>query len=251
MTLTLLGALLIGLTLGLLGSGGSILTVPVLVYVAREPEKLAIAESLLIVGAVAAAGAWLSARRGQVVGRAVLAVGVPGMAGAWAGGWISRGVDARVQLATLAVLMLVAAVSMLRRSRYRPPAGGRVAAPVLALQGVALGAVTGFVGVGGGFLIVPVLVLASGLSMSEAIGTSLAVIALNALAGFAGHVPGLALLGLQVSWPLVSLFVAFGVAGVWAGQVAGRHLPQERLRQAFAAFLLALGAWMLVERTAW
>jgi uncharacterized protein len=246
MTATVMGALIIGLTLGLLGSGGSILTVPVLVYLAGEPEKLAIAESLLIVGVIATVGAGLAARRRQVVWRAVAAVGVPGMAGAWLGAWGSRMVDARLQLAALAVLMLVSAGLMLRRQEDRSPAASpTAAAPWLAVQGLALGAVTGFVGVGGGFLIVPVLVLASGLSIGGAVGTSLAIIALNAYTSFLGHLPGLAPLGLRVSWSLVAIFVGCGVAGVWVGQAIGHRLPQHHLRRAFALFLLGLGGWMI------
>lgn len=161
MSLALLGALLIGLSLGLLGSGGSILTVPVLVYLLGEPPKQAIAESLLIVGGIALLGAVPYALRGLVDFRNVLFFGLPGMAGTYFGAWLSRFVSGQVQLLTFALVMLLAAYFMARPLPLKRQEGGRKPWKIV-LDGLFVGALTGFVGVGGGFLIVPALVLLGG-----------------------------------------------------------------------------------------
>ncbi|MEO1086681.1 MAG: sulfite exporter TauE/SafE family protein, partial [Acidobacteriota bacterium] len=173
MTLAWIGALAIGLSLGALGSGGSILTVPVLVYLVGQDEKTAIAGSLFIVGAIATAGGAQFAVRRLVSWRSVVLFGLPGMAGTLAGAWLGGLVSGTVQLGVFAMVMLLAAGLMFRppvgdTAESAPRAGGRVA-----LDGLAVGVLTGFVGVGGGFLIVPALVLLGGLSMHLAVGTSL------------------------------------------------------------------------------
>ena len=161
-----LGALVVGLSLGLLGSGGSILTVPVLIFLVGEPEKVAIAESLAIVGGIALVGSLPFAVRKLIDWRSVAFFGVPGMAGAYLGALLSRYVSGGFQLALFALIMLVAAFFM-----FRPPAVPRSAAAAprrpwkIGLDGLVVGVLTGFVGVGGGFLIVPALVLLGGLSM--------------------------------------------------------------------------------------
>ena len=260
----LLGALAIGLSLGLLGSGGSILTVPVLVYLVGQEEKTAIAGSLFIVGAIALAGGLLYARKGAVDWRSVVFFGLPGMAGTWGGAWLSRFVSGPFQLAVFAAVALVAAALMLR-----PPAGlaaapgGAVATPgptgstdparsrrrravwKIALDGLAVGALTGFVGVGGGFLIVPALVLVGGLPMALAVGTSLLVIALKSFTGFAGYLEVLAGLGLALDWRVIGLVTGVGVVGSFAGRAVGSRVPQERLRRIFAFFLVAVALFVL------
>ncbi|MDX1383971.1 MAG: sulfite exporter TauE/SafE family protein [Thermoanaerobaculia bacterium] len=241
-----LGALAIGLSLGLLGSGGSILTVPVLVYLVGEPEKVAIAESLAIVGLIAAAAAVPNARRGLVRWRTVLLFGVPGMAGSYLGAAAARYVDAAVQLSLFAAIMLLAAVLMFRPPRLAADEGA-AARPVakIALEGLLVGLVTGLVGVGGGFLIVPALVLLGGLPIHTAIGTSLVIIALKSLAGFLKYRDVLAGLELTLDWSVIAGISAVGFAGTLAGAVLARRLPRALLQRVFAAFLVAMGAFIL------
>jgi len=245
--LTWLGALAIGLSLGLLGSGGSILTVPVLIFLAGEPEKVAIAESLAIVGGIAMIGALPLARRRLVHWRSVAFFGVPGMAGAYLGAALSRYVSGTVQLALFAVIMLVASGLM-----FRPPAlsrGGEAERPralwKIGTEGLVVGVLTGFVGVGGGFVIVPALVLLGGLPMHLAVGTSLVIIALKSFAGFAKYLDVLASMGLAVDWQLIGMITAVGAAGTLLGNWIGGRVPQQRLREVFAAFLVVMGAFVL------
>lgn len=241
----LLGAVIVGLTLGLLGSGGSILCVPVLVYLAGLPEKTAIVSSLAIVGAIAAAGAFDNVRHGTVSVRHLLWFGLPGMAGTWLGAQVSAWVPGSVQLLVFALVMLLAAIFMLR-SRGSEPAG-RAAPGRLVASGVVVGAMTGFVGVGGGFLIVPALVFFGGMAMQGAVGTSLAIIALNAAAGFAGHYLLFEDGGLELDWTLIGVFIAVGVIGSLLGGRLGRKLPQQILRRVFAVALILIAVFMIVE----
>ncbi len=200
MWLAWIGALAIGLSLGLLGSGGSIITVPVLVYLVGQPEKIAIAGSLGVVGTIALVGALQNAARGRVEWRSVAWFGLPGMVGTYAGAWLSGYVTGAVQLTVFALVMLAAAVMMFRRSSYVPQAGSSRPLGKVVADGLAVGALTGFVGVGGGFLILPALVLLGGLGMHVAIGTSLAIIALNAFTGFFKHLHLLSAQGLSLDW---------------------------------------------------
>jgi uncharacterized membrane protein YfcA len=182
-----IGAILIGLSLGLLGSGGSILTVPILVYLVKHPEKQSIAESLAIVGAIALFGAIRSAIKKQVVWRAVGWFGLPGIGGSLLGAYLARFIAGEVQIAMLGVIMLVAAARMAMTTAAKDAIAEqpRVAPPwLLVLVGFGLGLVTGLVGIGGGFLIVPALVLLAGVPMKLAVGTSLALIVLNCAVGF-------------------------------------------------------------------
>lgn len=241
-----LGAISIGLSLGLLGSGGSILTVPVLVYLVGQDEKVAIAGSLAVVGTIALAGALQYLRSGQVDWRNVGWFGVPGMAGTWLGAMIAAYVSGLVQLALFAGVMLLAAVMMLRgngisgATEHAPRAHWKIAA-----DGLAVGALTGLVGVGGGFLIVPALVLLGGLSMHRAVATSLVIIALKSYSGFIKYLSVLDSQGLQLDWPTLGIVTGLGIAGSWAGnQLAGR-IPQKTLRKIFGAFLILMGAYIL------
>lgn len=239
--LALLGALLVGATLGLLGSGGSILTVPVLVYLADQPEKVAIAGSLLIVGAIALVGAIDHFRHGRVSLRHLLWFGVPGMIGTWVGAVLSAFVPGTVQLFVFALVMVVAAVFMLRGFKAKT---AHAPAWTLALNGVLVGAMTGFVGVGGGFLIVPALVFFGGLAMHDAVGTSLAIIVLNTLSGFIKHFDLLTERGLALDWKLITVFVAIGIIGSLVGARVGRRLPQQTLRKIFAIGVLAVAGFI-------
>lgn len=242
----LLGALAIGLSLGLLGSGGSILTVPVLHYLVGQPEKLAIGGSLLVVGLIAAAATVPYALSRQVDWRNVAWFGLPGMVGAWLGATLARWVPGPVQLVLFAIVMLIAAWRMLRgavvqRADHEPHRAAVIAG------GLGVGTLSGLVGVGGGFLIVPALVLLAGVPMASAVGTSLAVISLNAVTGFAKYVGVLADESLELDWPVLLAVAAIGIVGSFAGHRLGRRLPQATLRRVFGVFLVVMGLFIAVD----
>jgi len=243
----LIGAVGIGVSLGLLGSGGSILTVPALVFLVGEPEKLAIAESLGIVGTIAGISAIEHLRRGNVDWRSVALVGPAAMAGSYGGAWGSQFVSGRAQLLLFAAVMLVAAYRMFasaRRAQLKPK--HRRPACLFGV-GIALGLLSGMVGVGGGFLIVPALVLLGGLTMATAVGSSLVVICLSSLTGFIKQDHLLHVHGTALHWHVLALFIVIGALGSVAIQPVGRKLPQATLKQAYSimVLLMSMDVWSL------
>ena len=238
-------AALMGLLLGLLGGGGSILTVPVLVYVAGYEAKQAVAMSLAIVAIVSSVGAAGHWRAGRVRVRTAVAFAAVAMAGAFGGARLAELVSGAVQLVLLATVMLIAAVLMLVR---RVPAAGaeRPAREhgllTVGATGVCVGVLTGLVGIGGGFLIVPALVILLGLPMKEAVGTSLLVITLNAAAGFAGYLGRV-----EVPWDFLAAFTAVAIGGIVAGTRLVQHVPTASLRRGFAVFLIVVGVFVLYQ----
>lgn len=241
-----LAAIAVGVSLGLLGSGGSILTVPILVYLVEEPEKVAIAESLAIVGTIAAAAVVPFAVKKRVEWRTVALFGVPGMAGAYLGAGLSKFLPGSVQLLAFAVVLLVAALIMLRPPPSTQSTGSRRhGTAIIMLEGLFVGVVTGLVGVGGGFLIVPALVLLGGLTMHQAVGTSLAIIALKSATGFYKYLDVLSQADLSVSWNIVFLFAALGIVGSFAGGAIAHRLPQLVLQRVFAVLLIAMGLFII------
>jgi uncharacterized membrane protein YfcA len=236
-------AITIGISLGFFGGGGSILTVPLLVYVFGLDPKQAIASSLLVVGAASAFAALQHARAGNVDGRAGLAFGTAGMLGAYAGGRASAWVDGALLLVLFASMMILTAMAMWRGRRAPAGAGaGRPALARLAAQGLGVGLFTGLVGAGGGFLIVPALVLWAGLPMPTAVGTSLLVIVLNSAAGFAGYARHV-----DVDTTLVAAITATAIGGSFVGARLARRVDPNSLRRAFAGFVLAMAAVILVR----
>ncbi|HIG73218.1 MAG TPA: hypothetical protein EYQ24_01165 [Bacteroidetes bacterium] len=248
MLYALLGAVAIGLVLGLLGSGGSILTVPVLVYLAHEPDKVAIAESLAIVGAIAAVGALPYAKQKLVDWHSVLYFGVPGILGTYGGAALSKWIPGAIQLALFAVVMILAAGLMFRGKKVDDSAE-RVRQPLwlIGVEGLFVGVLTGLVGVGGGFLIVPALVLLGGLSMRLAVGTSLLIIAAKSAAGFYKYTDVLAEAGQAVDWTLIGIFAVIGIAGSFVGNALSQRVPQAQLKRGFALFLVVMGGFILVR----
>lgn len=241
------GALAIGISLGLLGSGGSILTVPVLVYLVGQDEKVAIAGSLFIVGSIAAAGSLQFLRSRLVQWRSVVVFGVPGMLGTWLGAWLATYVPGITQLALFAVVMLLASWLMLRpldleHAEHRERALWKIAG-----DGLIVGVITGLVGVGGGFLIVPALVLLGGLTMHQAVATSLVIIALKSFSGFYKYLDVLEQQSLQLDWPTLWLVTVIGVIGSFAGAAAAKRVPQAKLKTAFGYFLIVMGIYILAR----
>ena len=240
-------AALVGISLGLMGGGGSILTVPIFVYVLGYDPKLAIAMSLPVIGVTSLAGAAGHWKAGNVHLRTAITFGLIAMVGAFAGARGARLLNGAVQLALLAVIMLMAAAMMLRSAR-RSPAGDDAQPlpprdmPAAQLVPVALGVglITGLVGIGGGFLVVPALVLLARAPMKQAVGTSLVVIAMNSASGFAGYIGQV-----QVPWTFMIGFTAVAVAGILAGTWGVRFVSQRALKQAFALFLIVMGSFML------
>jgi uncharacterized membrane protein YfcA len=245
MTLTAVAlASAVGVAMGLFGGGGSLLLVPSLTYLMGFETKQAVATSLAVVGISAAAGAAAARVRGTLPWRPAVTVGLTTMIGAFAGGIVGARVDDAVQLTIFAIVTCIAALILAWQSTTRqgaPPAG--VPRPaVLMMTGVGVGFVTGLVGVGGGFLIVPALVTAAGLDMREATSVSLFAMMLAttaALVGYAGRV--------SVSWAFVLPFAGLAAIGTIVGGHAGHAMPQRLLQQVFAGTLIAVAAFVLIR----
>lgn len=234
----------IGVALGLLGGGGSILAVPIFVYVLGYGAKEAVAMSLVVVGAASLFAAFGHWRAGRVDWRVAGIFGAVAMAGAFLGARLSVFFSGSVQLVLLAVVMLAAAGFMYRESSplAAGEAGGRMPVLLLVAEGLGVGALTGIVGVGGGFLIVPALVLLAGIPMKDAVGSSLVVIALNSATGFLGHLGQV-----QIPWGFVGAFTAIAIVGSFAGSWAVKFIPQRTLEKGFAVFLVVTGAVILAQ----
>jgi uncharacterized membrane protein YfcA len=242
-----LGAMSIGVSLGLLGSGGSILTVPVLVYLIGQDEKLAIAGSLAIVGVIALAGSLPYLKKKQVDWRTVVLFGIPGMAGTYMGAWLAIWVSGLVQLALFAVVMLLASWQMLKPVTLNDTPHEPREIWKIGLDGLLVGVLTGLVGVGGGFLIVPALVLLGGLTMHRAVATSLVIIALKSFTGFWKYLDVLDQQGLLLDWNVIAIVTAIGVVGSFLGsRIAGR-VDQDKLRKVFGLFLIVMGIFILLR----
>lgn len=237
LVLTLVLAVLVGVTLGLLGGGGSILTVPLLVYVAGMETKQAIATSLLVVGVTSAVGAVSHARAGRVQWRTGLIFGVAGMAGAYAGGRGAEFVPGQWLLIGFALMMLATAIAMLRGRKEADPDQTHRGLPLarIVLDGLVVGLVTGLVGAGGGFLVVPALALLGGLPMPVAVGTSLVVIAMKSMAGLGGY-----LASVDIDWAMAAAVTGAAVLGALIGGPLAGRVPPETLRRTFGWFVLVM-----------
>lgn len=241
------GAIAIGISLGLLGSGGSILTVPVLVYLVGQEEKVAIAGSLFIVGSIALAGSLQYVRGGLINWRSVAIFGLPGMAGTYAGAAIAAYVSGLMQLALFAVVMLLASYLMLRPIDLEDGERAPRALWKIAGDGLVVGVITGLVGVGGGFLIVPALVLLGGLSMHQAVATSLVIIALKSFSGFYKYLDVLDKQDLGLDWPVLAVVTALGIGGSIVGSRLARRVHQDSLKRWFGYFLIVMGIYILAR----
>ncbi|NLR77271.1 sulfite exporter TauE/SafE family protein [Chitinophaga eiseniae] len=261
-TIGYIAAAFIGISLGLIGGGGSILTLPVLVYLFGIPPGLATSYSLFIVGATSLIGAAGSFKRKQVDVRVALLLGIPAIATVF----ITRrllipalplnlfyinDVPVTRELATMllfAALMLAASLFMIRgrqpavETPAAPMTGGQQAA--LAGYGIGIGLVTGLLGAGGGFLIIPALILLAGLPMKKAVGTSLLIMTLSTGIGFMGDT-ALA----DIHWSLLLVITAIAVAGIILGGKLATRIGSHQLKTAFGWFVLAMGVYVILLET--
>jgi uncharacterized membrane protein YfcA len=238
---------IVGIVLGLLGGGGSILAVPIFLYVFRVDPKPAIAMSLAVVGMSAFVGFLGHWRQGSVNLRVGLPFGVVAMAAAFATARVSDRVPEVVQLTLFAAFAFTAAIVMLFDSlrptpRDAAPGAAPHFTPVLAVEAMGVGALTALIGAGGGFVIVPALVYLAGVPVKKAVGSSLLIITLNALSGFVGYIGQV-----PIDWTLVGLFTGVAAVGALVGTRLNRHVSQVRIKQGFALLILILGGYLVVR----
>jgi len=251
----IIAGLITGLLLGIFGSGGSIITMPALLYLLDVEPKSAIAMSLGIVAVTATFTALQHWKHGNVNLKVTAIFGLFGVAGTYAGALLGVITPVAIQLSLFAVVMYAAAWKMLKPEPQQHSPGD--AATVIecdngdretphyghiALHGIGVGILTGIVGVGGGFLIVPALVLLSGLSMKRAVGTSLSIVALNSFAGFAGYAGSV-----PIDYELMGIFTIIAIAGSLAGSLLSYRLRPEQLKNGFAGFLMLVATYILIK----
>ena len=228
-------------SLGLLGGGGSILAVPVLAYGAGLDAKQAIATSLIVVGTTSLIALIPHARRGNVHWRTGAIFALTAMFGGFLGGLAAEWFSGTTLLLLFAAMMVVTALAMLKgRGEVAVKESESVSFGLVVLEGLGVGAATGLVGAGGGFLVVPALVLLGGMEMHRAIGTSLLVIALKSFAAFGGHAAHV-----EIDLQLVAMVTSAAVLGSFVGSKLSHALPAEQLRKAFAGFVLMMAAYVV------
>lgn len=259
-------ALFVGGVLGLLGGGGSILALPIFLYVFLVPTKPAIAMSLAVVGMSSFVGFLTHWRQGTVHLRVAVPFGGFAMVGAFVTARVARHVPEGVQLALFGIFALTASILMLRDSlkpaasetpqgsAARPISGAAARGggggvddarftPALAIQAIGVGTLTALIGAGGGFVIVPALVLLAHLPIRTAVGSSLLIITMNSLSGFAGYIGQV-----PIVWNLVGTFTGVAAIGALAGTRASRRVPQARIKQGFAVMILVLGTYLALRK---
>lgn len=260
MLTVVIGAIVVGLILGLLGSGGSAIMVPILVYLVGHDAKISIAESMAIVGAISFAGAIPYARKNLIDWSSVVLFGVPAMLGTFLGAWLGGLSSNAVQLTVFGGVLLLSAGLMIRKAFGKSPVESSESnepseatrmswqrVGLVVFEGTTVGALTGFVGVGGGFLIVPALFILGKLPMRTAIATSLVIIVMKSLVGFLKYQQYLSEHQMAVDWPTIGIFIGIGLGGCFMGQFLNSRLNQRALKQAFAIFLVLVGGFVLIR----
>lgn len=252
-------AILIGVSLGLIGGGGSILTVPILVYVLGVDAELSTSYSLFVVGSTSLVGAFTAYRQKMLDLKTGLVFGAPSILAVYATRkWImplipdvllsTDGFELTKRMFLLglfAVIMLLAAISMLRKpKKQKEQSSAGFNYPMILMEGAVVGVITGLVGAGGGFLIIPALVLFTGLPMKQAVGTSLMIIAAKSLIGFTGDLGHL-----TIDWSMLLIFTAFSIGGIFIGQRLAKQIPGEKLKPAFGWFVLLMGIYIILKET--
>ena len=253
-----IASVLIGLSLGLIGGGGSILTVPVLVYLFEVEPVTATAYSLFIVGSTSLAGALPKYRQGLIDLKTAFIFGVPSIIAVFVtrkflvpliphkifsiGDLVMT--KAILLMVLFAILMIVASFSMIKNKKQQPE-GMPVQSynyPMIILDGMVVGVLTGLVGAGGGFLIIPALVLFCNLPMKKAVGTSLLIIAAKSLIGFTGD-----LSNYPMDWKLLLSVTAAAIAGIFIGHMLSNKISGDKLKKAFGWFVLAMGIYIIIK----
>ncbi|GAB4417746.1 MAG: sulfite exporter TauE/SafE family protein [Bacteriovoracaceae bacterium] len=238
-------ALVVGLSLGLLGGGGSIITVPILVYVIGMTPKLAVASSLVVVGSTSLIGSISHFRAGNLELKTGAIFGSIAMVGAYLSAkTIAPMIPGAFQLIMFATIMLMASIFMLKGRKVIETNQENKELPVVQLLifGSIVGIVTGLVGVGGGFLIVPALHLLAKVPMKKAVGTSLLIIAANSFSGYLGYISQV-----QLDWSFMLFFIAFTALGILLGSWLVKFIPAENLKKAFGVFLIFMGIYILYK----
>ena len=252
-------AIIMGLSLGLIGGGGSILTVPILVYLFGVNPVVSTAYSLFVVGLTSAVGSFSHFKKGNVHLKTAIIFGIPSIIAVFLvrkfvvpaipdeifsiGSFVmtkSLGV-----LVLFAVLMLLASFSMIRKPKQQKETSSepKYNFTLIFIEGLLVGGVTGLVGAGGGFLIIPALVLLAGLPMKQAVGTSLLIIALKSLIGFTGDLGS----GLEIDYVFMLIFSAFAMVGIIIGSYLTKYIPNEKLKPAFGWFVMVMGVYILAK----
>jgi len=269
-----IGAVLMGLSLGLIGGGGSILTVPILVYLFQVDAVLATAYSLFIVGLTSLVGSFSHIKLGNIHWRTAIVFGIPSIVSVFltrsflvpmipdpimtfgqdASGGAAFVLTKSVGLLLLfAVIMVMAAYSMIKPSKKASADQSTVVEsdgqqpkfnyPLILSEGAIVGVVTGLVGAGGGFLIIPALVLLAKLPMKQAVGTSLMIIAAKSLIGFVGDMRG----NEVIDWSFLAVFSSIAVVGILIGSWLSKRIPGEKLKPAFGWFVLVMGTYIIIK----
>ncbi|KPC78580.1 MULTISPECIES: sulfite exporter TauE/SafE family protein [Streptomyces] len=239
--LALVAGAVIGLALGALGGGGSVLAVPALIYLLGFSPASATTASLIIVTATSATALYAHARDGSVAWKTGALFAAAGIVPAFLAGAAAGHLPAVVLTGAFSVVAAVAALRMLRPARSEPPE--RIRPAKVAGAGVGLGAVTGFLGVGGGFLAVPALVGVLGLRMKQAVGTSLLVITVNSLAALTARTGT----GGDLRWEVIAPFTGAAILGAWDGKRLASKITGQTLQRIFAFVLLGVAALMLID----
>jgi uncharacterized membrane protein YfcA len=255
-----IASLIIGISLGLIGGGGSILTVPVLVYLFHIDPVTATAYSLFIVGSTSLVGTFPKYREGLVNLKTAVIFGIPSIAAVFAtrkfivpmipkevfhvGDFVVT--KSILMMLLFAVLMVAASVSMIREKK--DPNGNtegeqRFNYPLILLEGAIVGLLTGLVGAGGGFLIIPALVLLSKLPMKQAVGTSLLIIAAKSLIGFTGDLGHM-----TMDWRLLLIVTALAIVGIFIGNALNKKVDGDKLKRAFGWFVLVMGMYIIIQQ---
>jgi uncharacterized protein len=256
-----LSSIIIGVSLGLIGGGGSILTVPVLVYLFSVDAVAATAYSLFIVGLTSAVGSVGYFKKGLVNVRTALIFGIPSIIAVFmTRAFIVPAIPTKVftigefvvtkslmMMLLFAGIMIAASYSMIRKKKTSDPVSAgpqKFNYPLILIEGAVVGVITGLVGAGGGFLIIPALVVLSKLPMKEAVGTSLVIIAAKSLIGFTGESSETI-----IDWPFLASVSAFAIIGIFIGMSLSKRIDGEKLKPAFGWFVLAMGAFIIIKET--